>query len=103
MFIFDVFLWQPTSGAWSRRRGAMSLRRLRISQVLEPLSSTPTSNITSTSVESTNMCEVSPLRTPDVSNGVKLEMFIFDVFPLAAKWCVVETERCEEFATAGSQ
>jgi UDP-N-acetylglucosamine/UDP-N-acetylgalactosamine diphosphorylase len=36
--------------------------------------------------------------TPAVPNGVKLEMFIFDVFPLADRWCVVETEREDEFA-----
>lgn len=37
--------------------------------------------------------------TPTQSNGVKLEMFIFDVFPLAERsWLVVEGEREDEFA-----
>lgn len=36
--------------------------------------------------------------TPDQPNGVKLEMFIFDVFPMAERWIVMETERAEEFA-----
>lgn len=36
---------------------------------------------------------------PSVNNGVKLEMFIFDVFPLAgSKWVVVEGDRQDEFA-----
>ncbi len=34
----------------------------------------------------------------DSNNGYKLEMFIFDVFPLAINWVVVEVERCDEFA-----
>ena len=32
------------------------------------------------------------------NNGYKLEMFIFDVFPLAINWLVVEVERFDEFA-----
>ena len=36
--------------------------------------------------------------TPTSNNGVKLEMLIFDVFPLADKWIVVEADRNEEFA-----
>ncbi len=32
------------------------------------------------------------------NNGYKLEMFIFDVFPLARNWLVVEVERFDEFA-----
>ncbi|KAJ1423193.1 nucleotide-diphospho-sugar transferase [Ochromonadaceae sp. CCMP2298] len=36
--------------------------------------------------------------TPAADNGVKIEMFIFDVFPLAAEWVVVEGLREEEFA-----
>jgi UDP-N-acetylglucosamine/UDP-N-acetylgalactosamine diphosphorylase len=36
--------------------------------------------------------------TPQSNNGVKLEMFIFDVFPLAAKWTVLEVTREDEFA-----
>ena len=36
--------------------------------------------------------------TPADINGVKLEMFIFDVFPLAEKWIVVEANRRDEFA-----
>jgi UDP-N-acetylglucosamine/UDP-N-acetylgalactosamine diphosphorylase len=36
--------------------------------------------------------------TPSEVNGVKIEMFIFDVFPLAARWVVVEGLREEEFA-----
>ena len=36
--------------------------------------------------------------TPTSNNGVKLEMLIFDIFPLADKWIVVEADRNEEFA-----
>ena len=36
--------------------------------------------------------------TPTQTNGVKLEMFIFDVFPLATRWVVMEAAREEEFA-----
>lgn len=36
--------------------------------------------------------------TPTNPNGVKLEMFIFDVFPLAEKWTVIEVNRDDEFA-----
>ncbi len=36
--------------------------------------------------------------TPTKPNGVKLEMFIFDVFPLAKKWVVMESHRDDEFA-----
>jgi UDP-N-acetylglucosamine/UDP-N-acetylgalactosamine diphosphorylase len=36
--------------------------------------------------------------TPAKPNGVKLEMFIFDVFPLADKWVVMESHRDDEFA-----
>mmetsp|Transcript_25515 Transcript_25515/g.42591 ORF Transcript_25515/g.42591 Transcript_25515/m.42591 type:complete len:388 (+) Transcript_25515:437-1600(+) len=36
--------------------------------------------------------------TPTSVNGVKLEMFIFDVFPLAKRWTVVEGKREREFA-----
>lgn len=36
--------------------------------------------------------------TPTTPNGVKLEMFIFDVFPYAEKWAVVEVHRDDEFA-----
>jgi UDP-N-acetylglucosamine/UDP-N-acetylgalactosamine diphosphorylase len=36
--------------------------------------------------------------TPKTPNGVKLEMFIFDIFPLASRWMVVETNRQDEFA-----
>ena len=36
--------------------------------------------------------------TPSVNNGYKLEMFIFDVFPLARRWIVFECDRHEEFA-----
>jgi len=35
---------------------------------------------------------------PTANNGIKLEMFIFDVFPLADKWLVMEVDRKEEFA-----
>ena len=35
---------------------------------------------------------------PEVINGVKLEMFVFDVFPLAREWVVVEGLREDEFA-----
>lgn len=35
---------------------------------------------------------------PTTPNGVKLEMFIFDVFPLATSWTVVEVARDDEFA-----
>jgi UDP-N-acetylglucosamine/UDP-N-acetylgalactosamine diphosphorylase len=36
--------------------------------------------------------------TPTQVNGVKLEMFIFDVFPLAERWVVMEVARDDEFA-----
>lgn len=36
--------------------------------------------------------------TPTTVNGMKLEMFIFDPFPLATKWTVVEVRREDEFA-----
>jgi UDP-N-acetylglucosamine/UDP-N-acetylgalactosamine diphosphorylase len=36
--------------------------------------------------------------TPTKENGVKLEMFIFDVFPLATRWVVVQGKREDEFA-----
>ena len=36
--------------------------------------------------------------TPPQSNGYKLEMFIFDVFPMAEKWIVMEVDRNDEFA-----
>jgi UDP-N-acetylglucosamine/UDP-N-acetylgalactosamine diphosphorylase len=35
---------------------------------------------------------------PSAANGMKLEMFIFDVFALAEKWLVMEVDRAEEFA-----
>ena len=36
--------------------------------------------------------------TPSSPNGVKLEMFVFDVFPLAERWAVMESLREDEFA-----
>jgi UDP-N-acetylglucosamine/UDP-N-acetylgalactosamine diphosphorylase len=36
--------------------------------------------------------------TPTAVNGIKLELFIFDVFPLAERWLVFETRRKDEFA-----
>mmetsp|Transcript_4877 Transcript_4877/g.10949 ORF Transcript_4877/g.10949 Transcript_4877/m.10949 type:complete len:267 (-) Transcript_4877:117-917(-) len=36
--------------------------------------------------------------TPADKNGIKLETFIFDVFPLSASMTVVDVERSEEFA-----
>ena len=36
--------------------------------------------------------------TPTSNNGIKLELFIFDVFPLAERWTVVEVLREDEFA-----
>lgn len=36
--------------------------------------------------------------TPSSNNGVKLELFIFDVFPLAARFVCVEIPREDEFA-----
>ncbi|ORY29885.1 nucleotide-diphospho-sugar transferase [Rhizoclosmatium globosum] len=35
---------------------------------------------------------------PKVNNGIKLELFIFDVFPFVEKLAVLETERKEEFS-----
>ncbi|RYH29081.1 hypothetical protein EON65_09825 [archaeon] len=35
---------------------------------------------------------------PSSPNGVKLELFVFDVFPLSDRWVVVEADRAEEFA-----
>jgi UDP-N-acetylglucosamine/UDP-N-acetylgalactosamine diphosphorylase len=36
--------------------------------------------------------------TPDSNNGIKLETFIFDVFPLSERMAVLDVEREEEFA-----
>lgn len=36
--------------------------------------------------------------TPSSNNGMKLEMFIFDVFPFASRWLVSEALRENEFA-----
>lgn len=36
--------------------------------------------------------------TPVTNNGIKLELFIFDVFPLSERMAVLEVERSEEFA-----
>lgn len=36
--------------------------------------------------------------TPTANNGAKLEMFIFDVFPLAERWVCMEVDRDDEFA-----
>ncbi|KAJ3118811.1 UDP-N-acetylglucosamine pyrophosphorylase [Nowakowskiella sp. JEL0407] len=35
---------------------------------------------------------------PDTPNGIKLELFIFDVIPFAERFAVLETERKEEFS-----
>ena len=35
---------------------------------------------------------------PSQNNGYKLEMFIFDVFPLTTEWIVMEVNRNDEFA-----
>ena len=35
---------------------------------------------------------------PSQNNGYKLEMFIFDIFPLAVNWIVMEVNRNDEFA-----
>lgn len=35
---------------------------------------------------------------PEESNGYKFELFIFDVFPLASRWLVMEVKREDEFA-----
>ncbi len=35
---------------------------------------------------------------PATENALKFEMFVFDVLPLAERWCVVETSHREEFA-----
>jgi UDP-N-acetylglucosamine/UDP-N-acetylgalactosamine diphosphorylase len=36
--------------------------------------------------------------TPGTNNGIKLESFIFDVFPLSERMAVLDVERAEEFA-----
>jgi UDP-N-acetylglucosamine/UDP-N-acetylgalactosamine diphosphorylase len=36
--------------------------------------------------------------TPDTNNGIKLETFIFDVFPFSERMAVLDVERSEEFA-----
>lgn len=36
--------------------------------------------------------------TPDANNGLKLETFIFDVFPLSKSMAVLDVDRSEEFA-----
>ena len=38
------------------------------------------------------------LVTPTSANGIKLELFIFDVFPFAKSMAVLEVERVEEFS-----
>ena len=35
---------------------------------------------------------------PDKPNGMKLELFIFDVFPFTTSLCVLEVDRAEEFS-----
>merc|ERR1711865_721716 len=35
---------------------------------------------------------------PDTNNGIKLEAFIFDVFPMSSRMAILETLREEEFA-----
>merc|ERR1719199_983025 len=35
---------------------------------------------------------------PEANNGIKLESFIFDVFPLSSQMAILETLREEEFA-----
>ncbi|OLQ08990.1 UDP-N-acetylhexosamine pyrophosphorylase [Symbiodinium microadriaticum] len=35
---------------------------------------------------------------PDSNNGLKLEAFVFDVFPMSSKMAILETKRQEEFA-----
>ena len=35
---------------------------------------------------------------PTENNGYKFELFIFDVFPLATRWAVMEVARADEFA-----
>ena len=38
------------------------------------------------------------LVTPDTPNGMKLELFVFDVFPFTRSLCVLEVDRAEEFS-----
>ena len=38
------------------------------------------------------------LVVPDKPNGMKLELFIFDVFPFTRSLCVLEVDRAEEFS-----
>ena len=35
---------------------------------------------------------------PDTNNGIKLETFIFDVFPLSQRMAILEVDRSEDFA-----
>merc|ERR1719277_1293848 len=35
---------------------------------------------------------------PDANNGIKLEAFVFDVFPMSSRMAILETKREEEFA-----
>ncbi|KAG7355237.1 UDP-N-acetylglucosamine pyrophosphorylase [Nitzschia inconspicua] len=36
--------------------------------------------------------------TPETNNGIKLESFIFDIFPFAERMAILDTERDEEFS-----
>ena len=42
--------------------------------------------------------ETGGLIKPDSPNGMKLEMFVFDVFPFTKSLCVLEVDRAEEFS-----
>jgi len=42
--------------------------------------------------------EIGAIRTPSTNNGIKLESFIFDVFPLSSSMAILEVDRQQEFS-----
>ena len=42
--------------------------------------------------------ETGAIKTPSTNNGIKLESFIFDVFPLSSSMGILEVDRQQEFS-----